>query len=193
MPSLVTQTRELLSKLASPDEFEALGTPVLRAAVPAYASLLHVGTNASGRAVRSPVDGIGIRVHRGGRHLLLVQHTITARKDLRQKWLKDESGDIAKAKAIFDKEVARKAVQGATLVITSTTDPDEALIRDVHAAVGDGLRIDLWSASRIADFLDRNPEGQWLRQQQFGTESIRLSASQARAISKQSLNATVSG
>lgn len=188
MPSLVTQTREQLSKLASSDEFEALATAVLRAAVPAYASLLHVGTNASGRAVRSPVDGIDISVHRGGRHLLLVQHTITARKSLRQKWLNDQNGDIAKAKTIFDNEVARKAIQDATLVLTSTTDPDEALIRDVHAAVGDGLRIDLWSASRIADFLDRHPEGQWLREQQFGTESIRLSASQARAISKQSLN-----
>lgn len=188
MPSLVTQTRELLSKLASPDEFEALATAVLRAAVPAYASLLHVGTNASGRAVRSPVDGIDVRVNRGGRHLLLVQHTITARKGLRHKWLNDKSGDIAKAKVIFDKEVTRKAIQDATLVLTSTTDPDEALIRDVHAAVGDGLKIDLWSASRIADFLDRHPEGQWLREQQFGTESIRLSASQARAISKQSLN-----
>lgn len=188
MSSLVTQTREQLGKLASPDEFEALATAILRAAVPAYASLLHVGTNASGRAVRSPVDGIDIRVHRSGRHLLLVQHTITARKGLRQKWLNDKSGDVAKAKAIFDKEVARKAIQDATLVLTSTSDPDEVLIRDVHAAAGDGLRIDLWSASRIADFLDRHPEGQWLREQQFGTESIRLSASQARAISKQSLN-----
>lgn len=188
MPSLVTQTREQLSKLASPDEFEVLATAVLRAAVPAYASLLHVGTNASGRAVRSPVDGIDIHVHRGGRHLLLVQHTITARKGLRQKWLDDKSGDVAKAKAIFDKEVARGAIQDATLVLTCTIDPDEALIRDVHAAVGNGLKIDLWSASRIADFLDRNPEGQWLRKQQFGTESIRLSASQALAISKQSLN-----
>lgn len=188
MRSLLTQTRDLLSKLASPDEFEALATAVLRAAVPAYASLLHVGTNAQGRAVRSPVDGIDIRIHRGGRHLLLVQHTITARKGLRQKWLNDQNGDIAKAKAIFVEEIARKTVQGATLVLSSTTDPDEALIRDVHAAAGEGLRIDIWSASRIADFLDRSPEGQWLREQQFGTESVRLSAAQARAISKQSLN-----
>lgn len=188
MPSLLTQTREQLSKLASPDEFEALATAVLRAAVPAYASLLHVGTNAHGRAVRSPIDGIDIRVHRGGRHLLLVQHTITARKGLRQKWLNDQNGDIAKAKAIFDKEIARRAIQDATLVLTSTIDPDEVLIRDVHAAAGNGLRIDLWSASRIADFLDRDPEGQWLREQQFGTESVRLSASQAHVISKQSLN-----
>ncbi|AOE84653.1 hypothetical protein [Pseudomonas sp. TCU-HL1] len=188
MPSLLTQTREQLSKLASPDEFEALATAVLRAAVPTYASLLHVGTNAHGRAVRSPVDGIDIRIHRGDRHLLLVQHTITARKGLRQKWLNDQSGDVTKAKAIFEKEVARKAIHNATLVLTCTTDPDEVLIRDVHAAAGDGLKIDLWSASRIADFLDRAPEGQWLREQQFGTESVRLSASQARAISTQSLN-----
>jgi hypothetical protein len=61
-------------------------------------------------------------------------------------------------------------------------------IRDVHAAAGDGLNVDLWPASRIADFLDRNPEGQWLREQQFGTIAVRLSASQARAISKKSLD-----
>jgi len=38
MPSLVTQTREQLSKLASPDEFEALATAVLR--VPAGVAVL---------------------------------------------------------------------------------------------------------------------------------------------------------
>ncbi|MBK1650463.1 hypothetical protein CKO36_18300 [Rhabdochromatium marinum] len=184
----MTQTREQLSKLASPEEFEALATAVLRAAVPAYASLLHVGTNASGRTVRSPVDGIDIYIDHDGRHLLLAQHTITAPKDLRGKWLDDRKGDVVKAKAIFEAEVVRESIQDGTLVLTSTTDPNEALIRDVHAAVGDGLRIDLWPASRIAGFLDHDPEGQWLREQQFGTESIRLSASQARAISKQSLN-----
>ncbi len=188
MSSLVTQTRKQLSELASPDEFEALATAVLRETVPAYASLLHVGTNQSGRTVRSPVDGIGIHVHPGGRQLFLVQHTITARKGLRRKWLNDKDGDVTKAKAIFDQESSRKAVWNATLVLTSTTDPDELLIRDVHAAAGDGLRVDIWPASRIADFLDRNPEGQWLRGQQFGTEPVRLSASQARAISQQSLD-----
>ncbi|WP_189417266.1 hypothetical protein, partial [Mesorhizobium sp. M1C.F.Ca.ET.193.01.1.1] len=44
------------------------------------------------------------------------------------------------------------------------------------------------TASRIADFLDRNPEGQWLREQYFGTPASRLSASQARTISRQSLD-----
>ena len=188
MPSLVTQTREKLSKLASPEEFEVLATAVLRAAVPAYASLIHVGMNAAGRTVRSAVDGIYIDCHHDGSSLLLVQHTITARNGLRQKWLNDKNGDVVKAKAIFKKEIARNSIQNATLILTSTSDPDELLIRDINAAVGDGLKVDLWAASRIADFLDRNPEGQWLREQQFGTDSTRISVSQARAISKQSLN-----
>lgn len=184
-----TETREQLRKIASPDQFEALVTAVLRAAVPAYASLIHVGTNAAGRAVRSPIDGIDIRVDSGSRHLLLVQHTITARKDLRRKWLDVKNGDVAKARKIFEAEVGGQRVDEATLVLTVTTDPDEALIRDVHAAVAGRLRVDIWSGSRIADFLDRNPEGQWLREQQFGTQATRLSASHARAISNQSVNA----
>lgn len=73
-------------------------------------------------------------------------------------------------------------------MLTSTTDPDDQLIRDVHAAAGAGLTIDLWPGSRIADFLDRNPEGQWLREQQFGNRAVRLSASQALDISARSLD-----
>lgn len=188
MRPLVTRTRQQLSELASPDEFEVLATAVLREADPTYASLLHVGTNASGRAVRSPVDGIDIRAQPDGHHLVLVQHTITARQGLRRKWLDEKDGDVTKAKAIYTQETARNAVLGATLVLTCSIDPDQQLIRDVHAAVGDGLRVDLWPGSRIADFLDRNPEGQWLREQQFGTEVTRLSLTQARAISQQSLN-----
>ena len=188
MSALLTDTRKRLSELASPDEFEALATTVLREADPAYVSLIHVGTNAQGRAVRSPVDGVGMRMHRGARRLLLVQHTITAKKGLRRKWLDPNDGDLAKAKEIFTAETRREAVREATVVLTSTVDPDEGLVRDVHAAAGEGLKVDLWPGSRIASFLDGDPEGQWLRQQQFGTLAGRLSASQAREISRQSLD-----
>lgn len=183
-----TQTRKQLHALASPDEFEQLATAVLRAADPGYASLVHVGTNDTGRTIVSPVDGIGIHVYRGGRRLLLAQHTITARTGLRRKWLDVKQGDVTKARAISDVELARGAVREATLVLTCTTDPDEKLIRDANAAAGELLKIDFWTASRIADFLDRNPEGQWLREQQFGTQATRLSASQAKAISRRSLD-----
>lgn len=186
--SLLTATRKLLSEMVSPDAFEALATAVLREADSAYAALIHVGTNVAGRAVRSPIDGIGLRRRRGGRRLLLVQHTITARKALRRKWLDPKEGDVGKALAILATERKRGAVRAATLVLCSAADPDEELIRDVHEAVGAALDVDIWPGSRIADFLDRHPEGQWLRQCAFGTEAVRLSLSQARAIARQSLD-----
>jgi hypothetical protein len=186
--SLLTATRKLVSEITSPDAFEALATAVLREADPSYAALIHVGTNVEGRTVRSPVDGIGLSVYRGSRRLLVVQHTITATHGLRRKWLAPEEGDLAKAKAIISAERIRGVVREAILVLCSTTDPNEKLIRDVYATVGEGLKVDIWPGSRLADFLDRDPEGQWLRQSQFGTDAVRLSASQARTVALRSLD-----
>ena len=185
--SLLTPTRKLVAAIKSPDEFETLATAVLRAARPAYAALIHVGTNEDGRTVRSPVDGIELRVHRGSRRLLLIQHTITARQGLRRKWLAPADGDLIRAKVIADAERERGTVRQAMLVLCSSVDPDQELIRDVYAAAGDDLEVDIWPGSRIADYLDRDPEGQWLRQQEFGTDAVRLSESQARDIARRSL------
>jgi len=180
-------TRKLVSEIKSPDAFENLATSVLRAARPAYNALIHVGTNADDRTVRSPVDGIALHINRGSRRLILIQHTITAKQGLRRKWLAPENGDLAKAKAIADAERERGTVREATLVLCSSWDPDQELIRDVNAAAGEDLAVDIWPGSRIADFLDRDPEGQWLREQEFGTTAIRLSVSQARDIARRSL------
>lgn len=155
---------------------------------PSYVALIHVGTNVAGRAVQSPVDGIGLHRHRGGRRLLLVQHTITARKALRRKWLTPAKGDVATKLTILAAEQKRGEVRAATLVLCSTADADEELIRDVHEAAGAAVAVDIWPGSRIADFLDRHPEGQWLRQCAFGTAAVRLSLSQGRAIARQSLD-----
>lgn len=184
MSRLITDTRNKLGKMASPDEFEALATSVLREAEPAYASIIHVGTNADGRAVRSPVDGITIYRSEGNRRLLMAQHTITARRGLRAKWLDKTTGDVVKAKRILAEELDRNAVKGATLVLACSCEPSEDLIRDVHAAAGPALTVDLWPASRIADFLDRHPEGQWLRARQFGDPATRLSRSLASEVSR---------
>lgn len=168
--SLLTTTRKSVSEIASPDEFEALATAVLRAADPAYSSLVNVGTNADGRAVRSPVDGIGVRVHRGRQRLLLVQHTITARKALRRKWLDPDEGDVVKALAILADERKRGSIREAVLVLCSTVDPDQALIRDIHAAAGSeaaeaalcraraaGLALSQLQAGELASALGHDP------------------------------------
>jgi hypothetical protein len=175
--------------MSSADEFETLSTAVLRAAEPSYAALIHTGTNVDGRTVKSPVDGIDSSMYRGARRLLLVQHTIAARKELRRKWLDPDTGDLTKAVSIFKIEQQRDAVRTARVVLASSHDPDETLVRDVHAAAVPGLTVDIWPGSRIADFLDHDPDGQWLRQQQFGTAATRLSISVAQEISRASLDA----
>jgi hypothetical protein len=189
VPTLRTETRRRLAGISSADEFETLATAVLRLAEPAYAAIIHTGTNIHGQTVKSPVDGIGSGTRRGTRRLLLVQHTIAARKELRRKWLDPDTGDLTKAVSIFRAEQQRKSARTARVVLTSSQDPDETLVRDVHAAAVPGLTIDIWPGSRIADFLDRHPEGQWLRQQQFGTAATRLSISAAQEISRRSLDA----
>ncbi|QYE37254.1 hypothetical protein KZX46_21715 (plasmid) [Polymorphobacter sp. PAMC 29334] len=182
----------MIGAMTSAEAFETLATAVLRAADASYASLIHVGTNAAGRTVRSPVDGIGLRVHRGSRRLLLAQHTTTARRELRRKWLEPDIGDLPKAQVIAAAERARRAVDAATLILCSSTDPDEQLVRDVHAAAGCGLHLDIWPGSRIADFLDLDSEGQWIRERAFGIEAVRLSPSQAQEIGRLSLEGQLS-
>jgi ABC-type oligopeptide transport system ATPase subunit len=187
MFSANTHTRKVLAEMLSADAFEALATAVLREADPSYRAIVHVGTNAGGKTVRSPVDGIDIRLPFGSKHLILVQHTITASKGLRKKWLGELDGDLIKAKALADQEFARGAIERATLILSTANDPDESLVRDIHAVSGNRLEVDFWPGSRIADFLDRNPEGQWIRKLHLGSPAVRLSWSQLREVSSLSL------
>jgi len=100
-----------------------------------------------------------------------------ARGSLRGKWLTDMDSDFNKALKIYQSEVAKKIVSGATLILTSSHEPSEDLVRDLHAAAINGLEIDIWSASRIADFLDLDAEGRWIRHAEFGVPQERLSLS----------------
>jgi len=186
--SMTSETRKALASIGSPDLFEALATDVLRAASPLYASLAHVGTNAAGRAVRSPVDGIGVAYAGGSRRLILTHHTITGLKALRAKWLDPIDGDIAKSLRIARAEKGRAAFCQASLVLTTPFEPGEDLIRDAQALAGDALQLDIWTGSRLAGFLDHDPEGQWLRSVYFKAEQARLSASKLKAICEESLN-----
>ncbi|MCZ8320791.1 MAG: hypothetical protein O9296_04285 [Novosphingobium sp.] len=127
-------------------------------------------------------------------------------KDLDGKWLHDPAtvrvrakggrptepaGDVVKTAAIATDERTRTPGLKATLVLTSNQDPGQELVRDVHAAgAAAGLAIDIWSRSRIADFLDNDPDGQWLRRQYLGVEQERISESLLRELSATSLKVT---
>ncbi|WP_224621729.1 MULTISPECIES: hypothetical protein [unclassified Mesorhizobium] len=74
-----------------------------------------------------------------------------------------------------------------TLVLTTNRRVPVDLFSDVQAAgVVAGIHIDIWDQSRLADHLDRHPEGQWLRRE-LGFAPNHLSASALRSASHKSL------
>jgi hypothetical protein len=96
-------------------------------------------------------------------------------------------GDLPKTAAILQQERARTLAIRATLVLTTNQEPDEGLIREVSAAARAAeIEVDLWPVSRLAHFLDFNPQGQWIRRQYLAIEAKRQSGPLLHALSRKS-------
>ena len=161
-------------------EFEGLVTAVLRRSNPTYAALVHSGVNAEGRPIAAAVDGFNL-CGISNRSPIFTAHTTTKLSKLRNKWMDPVEGDIAKAKL----KAQAIGVDGGVLVLTLSREPPIELVIDVEAACqAAGFELDLWTQSRIADFLDDDAEGQWIRRRFFGEPEIRLSISALRSIAQ---------
>jgi len=55
--NVTMNTVERLEAMTDEGEFELLATAILAKANPLYASVLHLGINASGKTIPSPIDG----------------------------------------------------------------------------------------------------------------------------------------
>ena len=169
------QTIKHLSAMTDEGEFERLAMAILRGARSEYDALLHPGVNTSGKTVKSPVDGIAFVMGAQPPHMIAAHHTTCARDDLEKSDLHDPAtvisrkglsptappGDLIKTAKIFDDERARIASLRGTLILTTNQEPPEGLVREVNAAgLARGLDIDIWSASRLAYYLDTTPTGQ---------------------------------
>ena len=172
-----TETRYLLERMSDAGQFELLATEVLRAADKRYAGLSHPGINSECKPVPSPVDGITVNYDEVSQTLVLAAHTITSKSKLRGKWLSEKDSDCNKALEIIVSETKRESFQKANIVLTCNCEPSEKLFRDVHARATNNLSLDVWTVSRIASFLDNDPEGQWIRSKFFGKVAQRISAS----------------
>lgn len=183
-----TQTIQALAAITDEGLFERIATAVLRL-VPEYEGFAHTGINADGRTRKSPVDGLRF-LGEGGSRLIIAHHTITARDALERKWLRDPltvkqrrgssslslAGDLIKTIEIVDAERVSAPQLAATLVLTTSQEPDEALIRKA-VAVGraSDVTVDVWTRSRIAAKLDTDPRGQFIRRKLLGIEAELLS------------------
>ncbi len=181
-----TDSRRLVADIKDEGLFERLAASVLRISEPLYRGVCDTGTNDQGRTIADPADGIVFsRSPSGERFAIIAHHTITKRNRLREKWLDPTLGDLTKALDLFDGFKDQIGSCKRRLVVTCSTTPNSSLVTDLEAAaVHHGIEIDLWAGSRIADVLDIDPDGQWLRARTFGTIPQRLSLGLTRDIGR---------
>lgn len=198
-----TRTIQALASITDEGLFEHLATTILREDNSLYKSLVQTGVNVDGKTVKAPLDGICFLSGASPPHLIAVHHTIAARKELKRKWLYDPDtatlsdkskksstppGDFIKtAKIVAEK---RKEIPDlrCTLILTTNQEPSEEVISEVEAARhAHDIKIDLWSRSRLAHFLDNSPVGHWIRRQFLQIEQELLSPELLHELSLKSL------
>jgi len=186
-----SETIRALSSMTDGGAFERLAMAVLRQAEPSlYENLSHTGMNSDGKTVKSPVDGIGFVSGEQPLHMVAAHHASGKREDLKKKWLLDpakvkqrpgtktrlSAGDVIKTAEIVKQQRKQVPDLKVTLALTTNKEPPEELIREtVVKGVSEGIDVDIWSCSRIAHYLDSNPDGQWIRRTHLGISQERLS------------------
>jgi len=198
------ETIRTLAAMTDDAAFERLVMAVLRQHKREYEALIHTGVNTDGKTIKAPLDGIAFVPGAHPPRMIAAHHTTCAPADLRKKWLHDPAtvtprkggqptapaGDLLKTAEVVQEERTRTPVLEAALVLTTNREPPEDLVRDVTAAgQARGIDIDIWSVTRIADFLDNKPEGQWLRREHLGIEQERLSCDLLAKLSRDSMAA----
>ena len=194
-------TLKALSDITDAGLFERLATAVLRESNSLYEPLIHTGTNTSGQTVKSPIDGISFVSRANPPHMICVHHTTGDRDELEKKLLQDSSkikskkniiypdGDILKTIKLHKEERLKQPTLKTTLILTFTSEPSQELIRkSQEIATREGIEIDFWSASRIAHFLDTNPNGQYIRKQYMNITQERISSKLLLELSKKSID-----
>jgi hypothetical protein len=195
-------TASAVASLTDEGRFELLAMAILREADPIYRLVAHTGINAAGRTVKCPVDAIGFVRGSDPLHLVLVHHTTTLAKNLKDKWLHDPAtviarsadgptagpGDLLKAIEVASAARSESPELKVTLALTTNQEPDPTLITTItQAARAHGIDVDIWSRSRLSHELDFRAAGQWIRSQILGIDQDLLSAELLRELSKKSL------
>ena len=188
-------SNETVAKLAAITDaakFERIATAVLRAAKPnLYGNLSHQGVNTDGKTVKAPLDNIGWVRDSTAEMLVACAHTTASRDGLEGKWLHEPAtvtprkkggkptqpaGDLIKAIEEIRQIREQHPDLNATLALTcNREEPTNLRIKAEALASAHNIILDVWSASRLAQFLDTNPDGQAIRFLYFGDAPTRLS------------------
>lgn len=201
-----TDTIKQLAAITDAAQFERIATSVLRYAKPSlYSNISHQGVNTDGKTVKAPLDNVGWFQMGGESMLVAVAHTTASRDDLEGKWLHDPqtvkprnkrgkptqpAGDLVKAIGELDKLRVTDAGLKATLALTcNREEPAEVRVKAETLAGAANISLDIWSVSRIAQYLDIMADGQAIRREYLGTPVALLSKAELIRAGRLSLEA----
>jgi len=184
-----------LSELQSigDDEFETLITWYLRRHDPELAGLIVTGINEDHKPIACPVDGV-LFIPGDPPQCVVVNTTTFSRNKLRGKWLgtENDAGDLDKAVQELERwreEIGPKVECTLYLATNRLLKSNVKLYRDAIAeGYARNVKVKIVEASLLEDFLDHNPEGQYLRQELLGIEADHLSEILLRKIGGLSLD-----
>jgi hypothetical protein len=199
-------TSEALESMTDAGQFEILATRALRELDDDCKALVHGGVNALGKTIPNPIDAFCLVPVSSPPRYVMAAFTLTAPGGLLAKWLFDhtehkptgrrrtsppsqaDDGDLIKA---WRQAVAIRDQQpNAKFVVWLCTNRclDSELQQPVYdKAAKLGIDVRFLDQSRLRDFLDVKPEGQWLRQEHLDIQADQISSSLLRSLSRISL------
>ncbi|MBI2513259.1 MAG: ATP-binding protein [Opitutae bacterium] len=177
-------TAEAIEGITDAGRFERLATQALRHLDEDSRLIEHAGVNAQGKTIANPVDGFYRVPNSAPPRFVMHQFATTSRDKLERKWLHrpakdgDEAGDLIKASQLAGKLWGQFPGAQCVVWLCSNQRLDPEFMAQVYAD-GERLSIEvrLLGQSNLRDWLDQNPEGQWLRQALLGIAAERLSPS----------------
>ncbi|MEY2498757.1 MAG: hypothetical protein QOD12_2313 [Verrucomicrobiota bacterium] len=204
-------TLKMLEGMTDEGAFERLAIAVLRRMESDCEAVVHEGINAEGKPIPAPLDGFGLIPGTDPPRFIMIACTTTSRDGLRSKWLLDHTRIPTKSAARTKRKktltpaddgdslkAARAAAQqrqqfpNATFKVYLVTNRIGVahLIADIQStATAAGMDAEIVDATRIADFLDFDPRGEWVRSHFFGTAIRHISEDLLRETSHSSIMA----
>ena len=185
-------------------EFEMLAIRSLRELEPDCKAIIHLGMNAQGKTIPGPLDGFCRVPGFDPPRFVMIAATATMLAKLKGKWLsgagtgrnkrgaglavKPDEGDLPKA---AEKAASLRGENPtASFVLYLATNrrlPSELENSARLAGDAEALEVRFLEQSRLRDFLDTKPIGQWLRQEHLKIEADQVSIPLIQQISRESL------
>jgi hypothetical protein len=195
-------TAELLEGMTDAGQFEILATRSLRELEDDCSAIAHFGVNAEGKTIANPVDGFCLIPGSAPPRYVMTAFTLSARDALDRKWLSDhttvanptaaktsDDGDLIKAgRKATAIRAAHPTAKFVLYLCTNRRLDAEIMPRVYDAATPLGIEIRFLEQSRLRDFLDIKPEGQWLRQKHLGVGAEQVSNSLLQELSRASVD-----